>query len=200
MSPEASTDSELWLRIRDGDVSAFGALHGRHINRIYRHCYARLGSRTEAEEAANQTFFELWRKRHSIQIDHRGALAWLMVAAGNVCRNHTRSRHRQRSLLRRLAGRSAGHEAVDVDDRADASRYTAALRSALSRLTAANQDVIALCALEGVSYEEAAGVLGIPVGTVRSRLSRAKAELRRSLAHAGITAQSLEEKEEIPDA
>lgn len=104
------------------------------------------------------------------------------------------------SLLRRLAGRSTGHEVIDVDDRADAGSYTAALRSALSRLTAANQDVIALCALEGISYEEAAGVLGIPVGTVRSRLSRAKAELRRSLAEAGITAQSLEENEEVPNA
>lgn len=95
MSLDESTDAELWLRIRDGDVSAFGALHGCHIDRVYRHCYARLGSRMDAEEVANQTFFELWRKRHEIQIDHRGALAWLMAVAGNVCRNHTRSRNRQ---------------------------------------------------------------------------------------------------------
>jgi RNA polymerase sigma-70 factor (ECF subfamily) len=188
---DARTDAELWRAVVAGDVPAFGEVHARHVDRVYRHCYARLGSRSDAEEAANQVFLEVWRKRGRLEVGEGGVVPWLLAVAGNVARNQLRGRRRHALLVDRLVrhrGRhGAGGDSADIDARLDAGRHTAVLRGALAKLRPLSQDVVALCAIEGLSYREAADVLGIPVGTVRSRLSRAKSTLRQALDMAGVT-------------
>lgn len=188
MDIDTESDADLWKRVSAlDDVQAFSRLHNRHVDRVYRHCFARLGVRVDAEDATNQVFYETWRKRRKVQIDEQGILPWLLTVAGNVIRNNTRAARRRGALLLRLIGfADKADDVVDVDDRLDSRRYAGALRNAISKLSPAGQTVIGLCAIEGFSYEEAARYLDVPVGTVRSRLSRAKAELRRSLAAQGI--------------
>ncbi|WP_460406540.1 RNA polymerase sigma factor [Actinophytocola sediminis] len=182
-------DADLWRAVAAGDVQAFAAVHARHVDRVYRHCYARLGNRADAEEAANQVFLEAWRKRDRLVVGDDGVVAWLLAVAGNVARNRLRGRRREVSLLGRLRHRPWPDEEdrADLDARLEADRHSAALRAALARLRPRGQDVVALCAIEGLSYREAAEVLGVPVGTVRSRLSRAKSTLRATLDAEGVT-------------
>jgi RNA polymerase sigma-70 factor (ECF subfamily) len=189
---DARTDAELWRAVVAGDLPAFAEVHARHVDRIYRHCFARLGNRSDAEEAVNQVFLEAWRKRGRLEVGDGGVVPWLLAVAGNVARNHLRGRRRHALLVDRLLRHRHGSglaDGADVDARLDADRHTAVLRGALARLRPLSQDVVALCAIEGLSYREAADVLGIPVGTVRSRLSRAKATLRQALDAAGVTEQ-----------
>lgn len=188
MTLNARTDADLWRAVVAGDLPAFAEVHARHVDRVYRHCYARLGNRSDAEEAANQVFLEAWRKRARIEVGEGGVVPWLLAVAGNVARNHLRGRRRAVALVNRLHHPGTGHDhGADVDARLDADRHAAALRRALATLRPLSQDVVALCAIEGLSYREAAEVLGIPIGTVRSRLSRAKSTLRKALEADGVT-------------
>ncbi|WP_433265447.1 RNA polymerase sigma factor [Actinosynnema sp. CS-041913] len=187
MDVAAESDAVLWARVSAADdVHAFADLHARHVDRVYRHCFARIGVRVDAEEAAGQVFYEAWRQRRKVLVSEDGMLPWLFTVAGNVAANHLRGARRRGALLRRIAGTRDVDGLGDVEGRLDSQRHTAALRRAIARLNGAGQAVIGLCVIEGYSYDEAARHLGVPVGTVRSRLSRAKARLRAELAAQGL--------------
>lgn len=171
------SDAELWTRVRAGDMAAFRAVHDRHAPRVYRHCYARIGDHAEAAEAVNQVFLTAWLRRNKITAGPDGLLPWLIVTASNTARNHLRSLRRRDALIDRAAAAA---------DRDGWATYNAAVRDALDRLNAAGRAVVALCLIEGYTYEEAARELGVPVGTVRSRLSRAKERLRGELEKKGL--------------
>ena len=171
-------DARLWARACAGDHSAFGDLFVRHANRIHNYCFRRTGSWTLAEDATSQTFMETWRKRSSIAVTD-SLLPWLFVAANNVCRNSERASRRAANLLVKapLTEHVRDH-ADDVAARIDSERQMQRVLLALRTLKRADQDVVAMCDWEGLSYDEAATVLGVPIGTVRSRLSRARARLK----------------------
>ena len=172
------SDAELWAKVRTGDMAAFRVVHDRHAPRVYRHCYARIGDHAEAAEAVNQVFLAAWLRRHKITAGPDGLLPWLVVTAGNTARNHLRSMRRRDALVDRVAAAA---------DRGDgAAAYNVAVRAALDTLNAAGRAVVGLCLIEGYTYEEAARVLDVPVGTIRSRLSRAKERLRSELKKKGI--------------
>ncbi|HEY5199719.1 MAG TPA: RNA polymerase sigma factor [Acidothermaceae bacterium] len=171
-------DVRLWARACAGDHSAFGDLFVRHANRIHNYCFRRTGSWTLAEDATSQTFMEAWRKRSSIAVTD-SLLPWLFVAANNACRNTERGRRRTANLLAKTPlTQDVGDHADEVAARIDSERQMQRVLSALRTLKRADQDVVAMCDWEGLSYEEAAAALGVPIGTVRSRLSRARARLK----------------------
>jgi RNA polymerase sigma factor (sigma-70 family) len=171
-------DARLWARACAGDHSAFGDLFVRHANRIHNYCFRRTGSWSLAEDATSQTFMEAWRKRSSIAVTD-SLLPWLFVAANNVCRNSERAGRRAANLLARTPlTEHVGDHADEVAARIDSERQMQRVLSALRTLKRADQDVVAMCDWEGLSYDEAAAALGVPIGTVRSRLSRARARLK----------------------
>lgn len=177
-----TSDARLWARACAGDHSAFGDLFVRHVNRVHTYCFRRTGSWTLAEDATSQTFMEAWRRRSSIAVID-SLLPWLFATANNVCRNSERSRRRTANLLARTPQPAdVGDHAEDVAARVDDERQMQRVLSALRTLKRADQDVVAMCDWEGLSYDEAAAALGIPIGTVRSRLSRARARLKLLLA------------------
>jgi RNA polymerase sigma factor (sigma-70 family) len=177
-----SSDARLWARAGAGDQSAFGDLFVRHANRVHNYCFRRTGSWTFAEDATSQTFMEAWRRRASIEIID-SLLPWLFAAANNVCRNSERTRRRTANLLAKTPPpEEVGDHAEDVAARVDDERQMQRVLSALRKLKRADQDVIAMCDWEGLRYDEAAAALGVPIGTVRSRLSRARARLKTLLA------------------
>jgi RNA polymerase sigma-70 factor (ECF subfamily) len=171
-------DARLWARACAGDHSAFGELFVRHANRIHNYCFRRTGSWTLAEDATSQTFMEAWRRRSSIAVTD-SLLPWLFVAANNVCRNMERARRRTANLLARTPpAQDVADHANEVAARIDSERQMQRVLTELRTLRRADQDIVAMCDWEGLSYEEAAAALGVPIGTVRSRLSRARARLK----------------------
>ena len=171
-------DSVLWSRARAGDTEAFGTLFERHARTIYNYCFRRVGSWAVAEDLVSIVFLEAWR-RVDKQLPSGKELPWLFGIATNVVRSRRRSERRYAAALRRVS--QPGSEpsfADDSDERIDDEKLIGRALVLLGRLPRREQEVFALCSWSGLSYEDAAIALEIPVGTVRSRLSRARARLQ----------------------
>ena len=174
------SDRVLWARARDGDAAAFGVLFERHGGRIYNFCFRRTGDWALAEDLTSATFLLAWRSREREALRAGSALPLLFGVATNVLRNQRRSLKRAREAFARLP-LPPGEEADFAEEAATRLDDEAAMRHLLvvfSRLPRREQDVLALCEWSGLTYEEAAFALGIPIGTVRSRLARGRRRLR----------------------
>jgi RNA polymerase sigma-70 factor (ECF subfamily) len=173
-------DAELWRRAVDGDHDAFGDLFDRHSRAIYNFCFRRTADWAAAEDLVATVFLEAWRKRSSVKVAPDGSLLpWLYGVALNLLRNHRRAQHRLLGALHRL--RREAQEADSTGDAAthvEAARRMRAVLDSVEQLPRRERDVLYLCVFAGLGYADAALVLGIPTGTVRSRLSRARIRLR----------------------
>jgi RNA polymerase sigma-70 factor (ECF subfamily) len=179
------SDSELWTAARTGDQAAFGTLFERHAKAIYNYCFRRTGSWSVAEDLVSVVFLEAWRRRH-VDVAEGMVLPWLYGVATNVARNAARSQRRfQRALQRLPLPEPTPDFSAEAEARLDDEAQIGAVLALVARLRKEEQDVLWLCACSELSYEEAAIALGVPVGTVRSRLSRARAHLRELGAELG---------------
>jgi RNA polymerase sigma factor (sigma-70 family) len=181
-----SSDDALWQESSTGDGSAFAALYERHARKIYNYLFRRLADWSEAEDLTAVVFLEAFRRRSDVVVVEGKLLPWLYGIATNVLRNRRRAQWRHRHLLAQLAGERDRNAAPDLDARVGAAEQMRSVLDKLADLPRSQQDVVALCVWSGLSYDEAAAALGIPVGTVRSRLSRARAslaELNLALEH-----------------
>jgi RNA polymerase sigma factor (sigma-70 family) len=178
-------DAALWQRAADGDSRAFGTIFERHATTVYNYCFRRTGNWAQAEELTAIVFLEAWRRRQQVRLEREDALPWLLGVATNVLRNLRRSQRRHRAALERLPPEHVADFAGDVDTRLDDERQMRVALRALKQLPRADQDILALCVWEELTYEQAALALGVPVGTVRSRLSRARARLRELSSNPG---------------
>ena len=171
-------DFELWRRSRCGDAEAFACLFRRHARSIYNYCFRRVGDWAVAEDLVSIVFLEAWRRREQ-ELPPGKVLPWLYGIATNVVRNRRRSEWRYRAALNRLPRTAPSPDfAGDVQSRVDDEREMRRIFVELARLSREEQDVIALCIWAELSYEDAALALDVPLGTVRSRLSRARRRLR----------------------
>ena len=178
MTRDERSDIELWDLAVAGDPAAFGALFERHARGVYNHCFRRTASWADAEELTSAVFVEAWRRRHDVRPIGESARPWLLGVANNLLRNHRRSLRRQRAALARLPGPSAEADpADDVAGRLADERQMRRVLALVEQLPRRDQEVLALCAWSELTYLEAATVLDVPVGTVRSRLARARARL-----------------------
>jgi RNA polymerase sigma factor (sigma-70 family) len=180
-SSEHLADDYLWGQVAsEDDQAAFSLLFDRHSGSVYGYALRRSGNWSTAEDVVALTFLEAWRRRGDVRLVGASARPWLFGVATNVLRNLARSHRRYRAALSRLeAGRNSsrfGDE--EVVARVDAERFAGALADAVGGLPRGQRDVVWLCMVEGMTYAEAAEALGTKVGTVRSRLSRARHELR----------------------
>ena len=142
---------------------------------------------TRAEDATSVVFLECWRRRDvGLEVDK--VLPWFLGIATNVCRRQRQSLARHRAALMRLPPPEAASEFADETiERLEDERRMRVVLSLVSRLPRREQDVLALSVWAGLSYEDTAAALQIPIGTVRSRLARARARLR-----AGVKADEAE--------
>ena len=147
---------------------------------MYNHAFRLVGDWSAAEDVTALTFLEAWRLRHRADADGGSLRPWLLGIATNVARNMRRAARRHEAALARLPRGDAIPDFAEelVQRMADADKVAAA-RQAYGSLRRPEQDVIALCGWAGLDYTEAAQALGIPVGTVKSRLSRARTKLQR---------------------
>ena len=175
---DSHLDSVLVEELRHGSSAALASLFDCYADRIYNYCFRRTADWDTAEDATSTVFLEAWRTRDRVQVHHDSALPWLYGIATNVCRNLTRKQRRHLVAVSRLPRQpDAPDHAEDVASRLDDERRMARLLNEIRALPQRDQDVLALVVWAGLSYEEAAAALDVPVGTVRSRLARARQRL-----------------------
>lgn len=180
---DGSPDAELVAELRRGSQAALAELFERYGDRIHTYCFRRTASWELAEDATSTVFLEAWRTRDRLRLSDQGeVIPWLYGIATIVCRNQMRSMFRQLRLVEKV---TSAHDtarepdpADDVAARLDDEGRMRDLIAAIDRLPPRERDVVALVAWSGLTYHQAATALGVPVGTVRSRLSRARARLQ----------------------
>ncbi len=185
-------DQEALEACRRGDRGAFDLLVERHHRRVFRLCMRFLSDEDAALDAAQETFLKAWRALARFE---GGSLftTWLTRIAINQCRNEQRRRStlkhgRLRSLDEQApSGEGTLAEQVPGSGRAawedlQGRELKSLFEGVLQGLDPTDREVLLLKEVEGLSYEDMAEVLDLPVGTVRSRLHRARAEMRRRIA------------------
>ena len=187
-------DADLLGRyLADRDEAAFAALVARHGPMVLRACRAVLADPDDAADAFQATFLVLARRAGSIR-RRDSAASWLHGVARRVAAR-ARARRTRRRLLERQAARPVAAPAdgpVDGDGHDHADRADLrALDAEIARLPAALREAVVLCHLEGLTYEAAAGQLGVPEATVRGRLARGRDRLRARLARRGLVVPAL---------
>jgi RNA polymerase sigma-70 factor (ECF subfamily) len=176
-SPLEVSDDSLWQQSASGDGQAFAELYERHARTIYNYLFRRLADWSEAEDLTAVVFLEAFRRRKDVIVVEDKLLAWLYGIATNVLRNRRRALWRHRRLITQLEHEPRATVEPDAAARAQAAERMRAVLERVSRLPRAQQDVVALCVWSDLTYQEAAIALGVPAGTVRSRLARARAAL-----------------------
>lgn len=180
VEPDRRSDADLWAMVGNDDPSAFGELFERHADAVYNHCFRRTGSWSTAEDLTSAVFLDTWRRRHEVTLTTESLLPWLLAVANNDVRNQRRALWRRRRLVARLPAAVVTPDPADeAAERVDDERAMQRILKLFRKLTADEQDVLALCVWAELSYADAAVALGVPVGTVRSRLARARQQLRR---------------------
>jgi len=182
---DGESDSDLWRKASARDGAAFGELFERHSKSVYNHCFRLTGSWSSAEDLTSVVFLQAWRRRDQVRLHSDSIFPWLLAIANNAARNSERSIRRHRLLLAKLPRSEASSEFEDgIGNRIDDERRMHWILMIASRLKANEREIIALCDWSGVTYAEAATALDVPIGTVRSRLSRAREHLRTLLDEA----------------
>ena len=180
MTSSPDPDRELLARSL-GDAGAFELVFDRHYAPIRRYVARRLSPGC-ADDVAAEVFCIAFDKRGQLVAEHPDCPvgAWLYGIATNLIRRRRRDERRQLRAFAR-AGGVAPTAAADPDDRVDARRAAPQVARALAALSADERDVLLLYALAELDYQGIADALQIPIGTVRSRLARARARAGRHL-------------------
>jgi RNA polymerase sigma-70 factor (ECF subfamily) len=157
----------------------FGAIFDRHATVLHRYLVRRIGP-DDAEGMVGEVFRIAFERRHTFDASRETARPWLYGIATNLLAKHRRSEGRRLRAVGRLASQrlAPSDPAGGVDDALDAARRWERVVTVVTALPEAERDALLLHAWEGLSYDDVADALGIPVGTVRSRLNRARRRLR----------------------
>ncbi|MPZ23660.1 MAG: sigma-70 family RNA polymerase sigma factor [Dehalococcoidia bacterium] len=194
----APTDLELIQASRD-DPSGFAVLFDRHFPAIHRYLNRRYGPEV-ADDVASRTFVVAFEKRANFRDDCLDARPWLYGIAGREVSRHWRSEERRLRAHGRMAEDRPADPYEQADSRADAGALRPAIAVALAELNRQERDVLLLVAWAELTYVEAAQALGVPIGTVRSRLSRAREKVRRRLlAHHSFANSALKADDFVPE-
>ena len=167
------------------DAQSFSVIVERHATSVFRYLASRV-DRTTSEDLLADVFEVAFAARHRYDTRYENALPWLLGIANNEVRHHRRSQMRHASMVRRvtqLQGRSnETSETIDaVATNAELTDEMQCVRRALAALNDRHRQVLVLSAGLGLSYEDIAQALDVRIGTVRSRLSRARQRLRELL-------------------
>lgn len=180
------------------DAEAFAGLYDRHAALLHRYVARRLGDGA-ADDIVADTFLDAFRRRRKYDPAMPDARPWLYGIAANLIGKHSRAEVRMLRAYSRTgtdpvltASAASSDETARADSRLSASAVQRELAAALAALSAGDREVLLLVAWADLSYAEVAAALRIPVGTVRSRLHRARARVRDALG--GYDPTSLREE------
>jgi RNA polymerase sigma-70 factor, ECF subfamily len=187
----AEEDSGLVRAFQNGDRSSFDQIVLRHKDKVFSLCYWLLGDYQEANDSAQITFIKVFRSLNRFRFE--SALStWLYRIAVNTCKNRiTSTAYKQKS--RTISLDNPGHDPgearpLDLEDdapspltRLEEMERRRIIREAIDSLPVEHREVVTLRDIQGLSYEEVAVITGVQLGTVKSRLSRARQELKERL-------------------
>ena len=175
------TDEKLLQRAARGDEDAFLALYERHRTTVFRFAYRMLGSAALAEELTHDCFLSLVRRPEGFDPSRASLRTYLYAAVRNLSAKHLR-RHGGESALDELEDEPAAAEREQPLRRLLDAELSEEVQRAVAALPPLQREVVVLVEYEELTLAEAAAVVGADVGTVKSRLHRARRRLRRALS------------------
>lgn len=164
-------DGEI-IRASLSDPDEFGEIYARHHRAVFRYVARRIGS-GDAGDVTADAFVRAFSIRARYNVSQTNSLPWLYGIARNIVGDRIRRTRRRRRTYIALVDQGDG-EISDADDRLVAYQVTRSLNSALGKLSPKDRETLLLFALEGLTYAEISRVLGVPSGTVGSRITRAR--------------------------
>lgn len=175
--PDVSTDSEIIARSID-DAEAFSTIFERHVRPVGAYISRRLGS-DAASDVLSETFLVAFRRRASFDRAFESARPWLLGIATRLIKKQRATEAQQWRSLQAQAGATTigDHPHAEAEERLDAALAVRELGPRIAALSAKDRDTLLLYAWGDLSYEQIAAALGVPVGTVRSRLNRVRQRL-----------------------
>ena len=182
---DPQAEHALLARMKSGDEAAFEALYRRHKDAVYRFALLYCGAGAAAADVTQDTFVHFITQPGQYDPARGSIGAWLCGIARNLARRHLGMREEATDPAVLDDGIAPLGTAVDADtplERVLRNESAEEVRRAIAALAPHYRDVLVLCELSELSYAEAAQVCGIEIGTVRSRLSRARARLAEILA------------------
>ena len=191
-STRSSKEDGEWVRaFQAGDKTAFDALVLRHKDKLYNLCYWFLGDRQEANDSAQDVFIKVFRSLKKFRFESTFS-TWLYRIAANTCKNRLKSsdfRYQKKRVRFDNPGEAEdGQYAWEIHDKTpspmvelEKKERMMLIQKAIASLPTDQRTVVVLRDIEGLSYEEVANIAGLNFGTVKSRLSRARQQLRKKL-------------------
>jgi RNA polymerase sigma-70 factor (ECF subfamily) len=175
----APGDGDLVARMRDGDADALRLVVERYQQRVFALIFGIVRDRHEVEDVAQEVFLKVFLKISAF--DGRSKFyTWLYRVAANAAKDHVKKR-RRRPAVALDEDAQLPHRGHGPEERAAQSERRRLVREAIASLPERYREVLALRELDGMTYNEIAGVLRLSIGTVESRLHRARARLKRRL-------------------
>lgn len=182
--PDPGSDDRV-IRRSLAEPEAFGAIFERHFDSVYGYACRRVGADL-AKEIATETFVRAFDRRRTFDVSRADARPWLLGIAANLLRRHWRTERRGLEAYARATARQASP---------DDAFLRVEVVAALDSLSRDEREALFLFAVADLSYEEIADALEIPVGTVRSRLARARGRVRERLDHEQTAVAASDPKE-----
>jgi len=182
---EVDAESELVTRCLEGDEGAWEDLVRTYTRRVYSICYRFTGRESEAQDLTQEVFLKVFRNVRSFRAGEGSFGVWLARLTRNLLIDHYRRSRMERATASIEEQLPMLEEKAAIESRTEAAlagrEASEALQKALARLSPDLREAVILRDIEGMEYREIAQVLGVPEGTVKSRLNRGRSELARVL-------------------
>lgn len=180
-------EKTLILKCKTGDRAAFSALVEKYQSKIINIAYGMLSDKEDAYDAAQEVFIKVFRSIDSFE-EKSSFSTWIYRITVNVCNDILRKRQRKISAVSLFTSDGDDEKPIEIKDDSPTPQDTVEInetqlevRRAISELSDEYKAVITLFDIEGLSYDEISSIINIPVGTVKSRLNRARAALKKNL-------------------
>ena len=182
---ESLSDEELISRFQNDDLICYDLLVRRYKDQLLNFAYRFLGNVEEAEDVVQETFLRLFRKRHAYRQIAKFS-TWIYTIAGNLAKTELRKRKRRKLVSISDLGFDEREfeiedEGSDTERQANSSMTDKIIQQAIAELSPRFRQVIILRDIQELSYEEIGSILRIPLGTVKSRVNRARLKLQSKL-------------------
>jgi RNA polymerase sigma-70 factor (ECF subfamily) len=182
------TDEELIARFQNGEMEAFDSIVQRYKDPLINFVYHFLGDRIDAEDVVQETFLRVYRNKHLYRNIAKFS-TWIYTIASNLAKTELRRRRRRRLLsLSQMGFDDKDYELVDEfmqspEGIVDSGIQEKIIRKEIDDLPVKFKEVVLLRDVQEFSYEEISQILGIPIGTVKSRVNRGRLRLQKRLRH-----------------
>ncbi len=182
-----TSDEVLIGRFQQGDNYAFDLLVKRYKDPLINFIYRFLGSQTDAEDVLQETFLRLYKNKHYYKEIAKFS-TWIYTIAGNLAKTELRKRRRRTFFsINQYGGEDKDYDIPDDSSNPEQETNTQItddiIQAAIERLSPKFKEVIILRDIQGFSYEEISEMIKVPLGTVKSRVNRARLKLQADLQH-----------------